>query len=98
MKAVRYHDGERACAALLKVGHKNLHAVVIDDVGVRVISEPLAALKHCTDLTLRGQPYPLARLVKHLRRAGHERGITQAALAILDETTEQLTTTEGTTP
>lgn len=85
LQAVRYHDGERYTSALLKVGHKNMHAVVIDDCGVRVVSEPKDGSRYCMPLTRKGQPYPLERLVKHMRRIGRERGITAGAKAILAE-------------
>ena len=85
VEAVRYHDGERFVSALLKVGHKQLHAVVVDDSGVRVVTEPKEATRYITPLLLKGQPYPTQRFVRHLRRIGRERGITQAAKNILEE-------------
>lgn len=84
-KPYRYNDGDRWHAALVQLGHKNMHAVVIDDAGVRVISEPLAASRHCQPLLLRGKDYPVERMVKLFRRVGKERGITKGALDILAE-------------
>jgi hypothetical protein len=85
LQAVRYHDGERYTSALIKMGHKHMHAVVIDDSGVRVVSEPKEASRYTTPLELRGKPYPVERLVRHMRRVGRERGITAGAKNILGE-------------
>jgi hypothetical protein len=85
IQAVRFHDGERYCVALVKTGHKHLHAVVIDDCGVRVVSEPKEASRYTQPLVRKGAPYPLDRLVRHMRRIGRERGITAAAENILEE-------------
>jgi hypothetical protein len=87
LQAVRYHDGERWCVGLMKVGHKQMHIAVIDDVGVRVVSEPKEMARHTEPLTRQGKPYPIERLVKGLKRVGRERGITQAALSMIEEVT-----------
>lgn len=85
IQAVRFHDGERFCVGLVKVGHKHLHVVVIDDCGVRVVSEPKDSQRYTQPLARKGAPYPLDRLVRHMRRIGRERGITAAAENILEE-------------
>lgn len=85
LQVVRFHDGDRYCAALVKIGHTQLHAVVIDDCGVRVVSEPKAASRYTEPLMLKGKPYPPERLARIMRRIGRERGITAAAKNILAE-------------
>lgn len=85
IQAVRFHDGQRYCVALVKTGHKHLHAVVIDDCGVRVVSEPKEAQRYTEPLMRRGAPYPMDRLVRQFKRIGRERGITAAAENILEE-------------
>lgn len=83
--AVRYHCGERWQVALLQVARTQMHAVIVDDSGVRVLSENKDAARHCTPLERRGEPYPLARLASKLLGVGRQRGITQAAKAICEE-------------
>jgi hypothetical protein len=85
----RFHDGERYAAALVKIGRTKIHAVVIDDCGVRVISEPLESARYCGPLVFNSEPYPLPRLLKHFKRVGRGRGITDAAKVILAECTLQ---------
>jgi hypothetical protein len=65
---MRYHDGQRY-SALVKFGRTRMHAVIIDEIGVRVVSEPLTSSRHCQPLTLGGKTYPIARMAKHLPRA-----------------------------
>jgi len=81
---VRYHDGERWISALVTVGHKHLHAVYLDDCGVRVLTEPKEQLRHAEPLMRRGQPYPLERFLRHMRRFAKERGITVEARKLLE--------------
>jgi len=67
------------------IGRTKLRAVVIDDCGVRVICESKDTQRYCAPLTFKGEPYPIARFVKHLRRVGRARGITAAANQLLKE-------------
>lgn len=85
ISAVRFHDGERYVAGLLKVGHKLLKVVCIDDNGVRVLSAPKSEERYASPLQRKGQPYPVERLVRKFLAVGRERGITQAAKEILAE-------------
>jgi hypothetical protein len=89
MDCLRLHTGERHTSALVKVGHKNFHAVVVDEIGVRVLVEPKEMLRHTSPLLLRGKPYPIERMVRHLKRIGRERGMTAAAKIIIDEAMEE---------
>jgi len=86
LQPVKFHDGEREVCALMKVGTKLVHFIVIDDAGVRVLSEPETAIKYTRPLLHRNAPYPVERFAKHLRRVGRERGITQKAKQLLEET------------
>jgi hypothetical protein len=85
MQILRFHDGERWNCALVKIGTKRYHAVHIDDCGVRVSSGPKEEVRTMTPLLYRGAPYPMPRLLRHMRRVGRERGITEAAKSILQE-------------
>lgn len=82
---VRFNDGDRWVCALVTVGHKHMHAVHIDDTGVRVTSAPKEELRHAVPLLRKGEPYPLDRFLKGLRRVAKARGITAAAENILNE-------------
>jgi hypothetical protein len=85
LQVLRVHDGHRFCTALVKVGNKHMHAVVMDDCGIRVISGPKEDLRYSQPLERKGAPYPIDRLVRKFRAFGRERGITEAAKAILNE-------------
>jgi hypothetical protein len=85
IQAVRYHDGDRHVAALVKVGTKMIHCACIDDTGVRVVSEPKEALKHCTPLLLKGKPYPVERIARAFKKFGRRRGMSAAAENIINE-------------
>lgn len=85
LQAVKFHDGEREVCGLMKVGTKLVHIIVIDDAGVRVLSEPAEAIRYTRPLLHRNQPYPIDRFCKHLRRVGRERGITQKAKELMGE-------------
>lgn len=82
---VRFHDGERWVCGLATAGHKYLHLVHIDDSGVRVLTQPKEQLRHAEPLLRKGQPYPVDRFVRHMKRVGKERGITARAQQMLDE-------------
>lgn len=85
LQAVRYHCGERWQVALLQIARTQMHAVIVDDSGVRVLSENKDAARHCTPLQRLGEPYPVARLANRLLAVGRSRGITVAAKAICQE-------------
>lgn len=85
LSAVRYHCGERWQVALLDVARTKMHAVIVTDTGVRVISEAKENARHCEPLFRRDAPYPLARLAARLLSIGRARGISVAAKAICEE-------------
>lgn len=85
LSAVRYHCGERWQVALLEVARTQMHAVIVTDTGVRVISEAKENARHCEPLFRRDAPYPLARLAHKLLGVGRSRGISLAAKAICEE-------------
>jgi hypothetical protein len=85
MQVMRFNDGDRWNCALIKIGTKHFHAVHLDDSGVRVTKGPKEDVREMTPLFYRGAPYPVARFLKSMRRVGKERGITEAAKAIMEE-------------
>lgn len=84
-QALRIHDGDRFCSALVTVGTKLMHAVVMDDCGVRVISAPKEDMRYSAPLLRKGAPYPVERMVKAMRTWGRHRGITIQAKTMLAE-------------
>jgi hypothetical protein len=88
LRTVRYHNGYHYCAALMKRGRKHLHLVHIEDCGVVVKKEPLSEERHLTPLEFKGKPYPITRAVRQFKAFGRERGITQAAINIINEAKE----------
>lgn len=88
LRTVRYHNGYHYCAAIMKRGRKHLHLVHIEDCGVVVQKLPLKDEKFMEPIQFKDKPYPLPRMIKHLRKFGRERNITQAAINILNEARE----------
>jgi hypothetical protein len=85
IEALRIHDGDRFCSALVKVGNKLMHAVVMDDFGVRVITAPKEDLRYSAPLLRKGAPYPVAKMAMAMKTWGRHRGMTEAAKKLLDE-------------
>lgn len=75
----RFHTGERWCVALYRRGRTRLHLVLIDDGGVKHQAVPLGEERYVRPLLLRGNEYPVARMVRRLVAAGSRSGITEAA-------------------
>jgi hypothetical protein len=88
-QALRIHDGDRFCSALVKVGHKLMHAVVMDDFGIRVVSAPKEDMRYTAVLLRKGAPYPVEKMAKAFRTWGRHRGITAAAKTLLTEALEE---------
>lgn len=77
-RLLRYHDGERFCAALeVSEGRKYRHLVVITDGGVRYVEAPLEQPVEPLGVVTRKQ-------LATFRRCGRVFGITQAAEAALE--------------
>lgn len=68
---------------VFKEGRAYLHAIALHQPPVRVVKLPLLERRHLRPLEYRGRPYPLARAVRHFRRAGRVPGITDGAAAVL---------------
>jgi hypothetical protein len=79
ISAVRFHDGERYCCAIARVGKTKLHLTFIDDCGVRHTAVPREHERYTTPLTLGGKEYPLSRMVRRFRAVGRASEITEAA-------------------
>lgn len=75
---------EHAHALLVfKVGHKLLHALALHCPPVRIVKLPKDARRSMAELQYKGRPYPVARAVRHFKRAGRTFGITGGAQAVL---------------
>lgn len=77
-KLVRYHTPEGVRAAVVVEGRSRLHAVVIDDGGVRELDVPNVEARYCSPL--RGS---VERAALRMLRAGKRLGITKSAKSIL---------------
>jgi hypothetical protein len=82
-RTARFHDGERYAAALVRDGRKHIHYTYIDDLGVRHSTAPLEEARHLVPLTLRGDAYPVERMVRKLRGVAGRMGASDAAKAEL---------------
>jgi hypothetical protein len=67
-----------------KTGRTLMHAVVLDG-NVRLAHLPLIERRNLIPLEHHGKPYPVARAVRALKRAGRELGITDGARDVLKE-------------
>lgn len=80
-----YHEGVWSSEkpALCFRGHKHMHAVIID-FPVKVVRRPVKDFDALAKTTHHGAPYPVDKMVKHLRTAGRHNGITIAAKKLLE--------------
>ena len=95
MQVVRIWDGNRFCVAVIEHGRKLVHAVVIEDAGVRKLSFPLipdpdqkeflAPPAIVGPLPHRHGVYPLGRACRKFLDVGRRAGITESARAMLKE-------------
>lgn len=65
-------------------GTKHAHCVVNDETGVRVIKMPIRDTDKARPVLYRGQPYPFLRFKEAMLRIGRRKGITQAAIELLE--------------
>ena len=66
------------------VGRIKFHAIVLDG-SVRAVALDLIKRRDLTPILYKGQPYPVARAVRLLKRAGKTLGITEEAKRVLAE-------------
>lgn len=80
-------DKENQARTLLIVSEARvwIHAIALNRPPVRLVKLPRTARRYMRPLEYRGRPYPLARALRHFRRAARELGITDGAAAALRE-------------
>lgn len=67
MKVIRYHSPEGQRSGLLVSTGTKFHHVILIDNQIRVHKIPVSEESWFTDVQLNGNPYPVARAVKHFR-------------------------------
>lgn len=77
--ANRFHDGDHYVSVLAREGRTRLHITYRDDCGVAHRALPREDAKFLSPLYRNGKPYPVDRMVRHLKALGRSAGITQAA-------------------
>lgn len=68
---------------VFKEGRKWIRALALHAPPVRVVKLPKDARRYLAAMEYHGKPYPMARALRHFRRAGRTFGITASAKAIL---------------
>ena len=81
---VQYNDGNGIHSAISLPGRKFSRLVFIAG-GVVVKRVPLSVVDHCPPEQYHGDPYPLKRAVRQLRKAGKALGISAGARRALLE-------------
>lgn len=76
-------DHEAHALLVVKEGRTWLHAIALHQPPVRLVKLSKLERRYLRPLQYRGRPYPLARALRHFRRAARDFGITESAAAAL---------------
>ena len=68
MKVISYHTGEGTRVCLLVKTLRKYHYVIMIDNPIRVTKVPLIEEKYFRDATYKGNPYPVKRALRHIKR------------------------------
>ncbi len=64
-------------------GRKFIPIVRLTGSGLKLEKVPLDRARYIRDAKLHGRPYPVARAIRRMLRAGRELGMTKGAAAVL---------------
>jgi hypothetical protein len=83
-----YHTEQGVKTALVLAGHKWLQVLLMDGK-LKVRRVPVEEARHMSDVTRRGQPYPMQRALKVYRLHGRLHGDTKSARKFLRRASSQ---------
>jgi hypothetical protein len=82
-----YLDNHAHALLVFQEGKRFNLAIWISRKGVKVVKFEKSQMRYMRPAELGGRPYPVARAVRHFRRAGRSLGITKGASKALKEIT-----------